>query len=89
MQTRRFRKRGGACPDGQDCPPTMMESATGVLQGPLDFLGQAVTKTKDVAQGAVGQTTGMLGNIGNMLNGNKTGGKRKTKRRRAKKRTRR
>lgn len=117
MHSRRYRKRGGTCPEGQYCPESSMlskltSSASGVLgriKETANDLGQNgisgfTEKMKNVAQGAQQTTDNLtdttkktISDTTNKITGtleglfvNKQGGKRqKTKRRRAKRRTRR
>ncbi len=74
MRTRRYRKRGGACPDGPDCKPSIFEdplSAVGNLA--KDGFGAAQNFAKSpmdgikngaaVVTGAAGQLQGNLDNL--------------------------
>ena len=111
MPTRRFRKRGGTCPENQaDCPPPT--EGQGFIGQATGAISDGFNATKDAAAGFVNTATSSLtGNPStetSSLTGNPTekkegeqgilsgftglfkGGKRrKTKRRRAKRRTRR
>ena len=61
MRSRRYRKRGGACEIGKDCPEnSMLSTATGVAKGVMD---STVSKFQEVTNKGVSGITENLKNV--------------------------